>query len=68
MKLNMWEKGVIIYVYYGETCRNGMICVGVKSLKGIRKKDRESVFVEHEVNKYNCEFRYSETKGFKMTI
>ena len=44
------------------------MCGGEERSKGISKKERESVFVEHKVNKHNSEFRYSETEGFKMTI
>ena len=45
MKLNMWEKGVIIYVYYGETCLNGMFCVGVKSASKASVKKKEKVYL-----------------------
>ena len=44
------------------------MCGDEERLKDISKKDRENVFVEHEVNKHNSEFRYRETKRFKMTI
>ena len=67
MKLNMWEKGVIMYTMEKPVVME-CLCGGEERLKGISKKDRENVFVEHEVNKHNSEFRYSETKGFKMTI
>ena len=48
-------------------CRH-VLCGDEERLKDISKKDRENVFVEHEVNKHNSEFRYRETKRFKMTI
>ena len=55
------------YVYYGESCRNGM-CRGEEHLRGIRKRDKDSVFVEHVIGKHNSEFGYNQCEGFRMTV
>ena len=55
------------YVYYGESCRNGM-CRGEEHLRGIRKRDKDSVFVEHVVSKHDSKFDYDQCEGFKMSI
>ena len=55
------------YVYYGESCRNG-ICRGEEHLRGIRKKDVDSVFIEHIIGTHDSAFNYDDCEGFRMSI
>ena len=54
-------------MYYGESCRNG-ICRGEEHLRGIRKKDIDSVFIEHIIGTHDSAFNYDECEGFRMSI
>ena len=55
------------YIYVGETARNAY-CRGREHLKGIKCKDRESVFVEHVTCLHNSDFDYDACSGFKMNV
>ena len=55
------------FVYYGESARNAL-CRGREHLKGIRKKDKDSAFVEHIVDKHENIFDYDLCGGFKMSV
>ena len=43
-------------------------CRGKEHLKGIRKRDDDSVFVEHVSCVHNSDFDYDECSGFKMDV
>ena len=55
------------YVYYGETSRTGY-SRGLEHLRGIKKKDKDSVFVEHVIERHSSDFEYDKCSGFKMNI
>ena len=55
------------YIYVGETARNAY-CRGKEHLKGIKCKDRESVFVEHVTCLHNSDFDYDACSGFRMNV
>ena len=55
------------FIYYGESARNAL-CRGREHLKGIRKKDKDSVFVEHIVDKHENIFDYDVCGGFRMSV
>ena len=44
------------------------MCRGEEHLRGIRKRDKDSVFVEHVISKHNSEFGYNQCEGFRMTV
>ena len=55
------------YQYRGESSRNGY-CRGREHLKGLTKRDQESVFVEHILNKHDGDFGTHVCCGFKMNV
>ena len=55
------------YVYCGESARN-CFCRGREHLKGIAKRDPESVLVEHVIEKHNSEFDCGVCSGFRMNV
>ena len=55
------------YIYYGETCRNAY-SRGREHLKGIERRDRNSVFVEHVKDKHDSDFSNDKCCGYKMTV
>ena len=55
------------YIYYGETCRNAY-SRGREHLKGIERRDRNSVFVEHVKDKHNSDFLSDKCCGYQMNV
>ena len=55
------------YVYFGETSRNSY-CRGLEHLKGIEKRDNNSVFVEHIRDFHNSDFTSDKCGRFKMSV
>ena len=55
------------YQYKGESSRNGY-CRGREHLKGLAKRDPESVFVEHVINKHDSDFDTHVCFGFRMNV
>ena len=55
------------YVYIGETARNAF-CRGREHLKGISKKDKDSVFVDHIMKEHESDFDFDQCGGFKMNV
>ena len=55
------------YVYIGESARNAY-SRGREHLRGMSKRDPESVFVEHIVNEHNSDFGEDECCGFRMNV
>ena len=55
------------YVYLGETCRNAW-SRGKEHLRGIQKKDSDSVFVEHIRECHDSVFVHGACFGFKMNV
>ena len=55
------------YVYYGESARNSY-CRGREHLKGLTKRDPDSVLVEHINERHNGEFGNSVCCDFKMNV
>ena len=55
------------YIYIGETGRNAW-CRGREHLRGIRKRDSESVFVEHVKRVHNSNFNYDTCEGYRMNV
>ena len=56
------------YRYQGESARNSY-CRGREHLKGLEKRDADSVFVEHIRNVHNNDFQTNERcYGFKMSV
>ena len=55
------------YVYFGESARN-CFCRGREHLKGISKRDPESVLVEHVMEMHNSEFECGVCCGFRMNV
>ena len=55
------------YQYRGESSRNGY-CRGREHLKGLAKREPESVFVEHIMNKHDGDFGTHVCFGFKMNV
>ena len=43
-------------------------CRGHEHLKGISKRDPESVLMEHVGERHNSEFEYGECCGFRMNV
>ena len=55
------------YVYFGESCRNAY-SRGREHLKGITRKDGDSVFVEHVMNEHSGDFMNDPCSGFRMNV
>ena len=55
------------YVYIGETARNAY-CRGKEHLRGITKRDSDSVFVEHVSEYHGSTFDYDVCGGFRMNV
>ena len=55
------------YVYYGESARNSY-CRGIEHLKGIEKRDSNSVFVEHVRDRHGSDFTSDICSGFRMSV
>ena len=55
------------YVYIGETARNAF-CRGKEHLRGLYKRDNDSVLVEHVRDCHNTKFDYDECAGFRMNV
>ena len=55
------------YVYYGETARNAY-CRGIEHLKGLQKRDCNSVFVEHVRDRHGSDFTSDICSGFRMSV
>ena len=55
------------YTYLGESARNSW-CRGKEHLKGIVKRNQDSVFVAHVVEQHDGDFEYDECGGFIMNV
>ena len=55
------------YIYFGETCRNAY-SRGREHLRGIEKRDKNSVFVEHVIDKHDSVFLNDKCCGYKMNV
>ena len=55
------------FVYIGETARNAY-CRGREHLRGIRKKEKDSVFIERISDHHDCKFDYDMCCGFRMNV
>ena len=55
------------YIYLGESARNSW-CRGREHLRGIDKREKESVFVEHINEKHDGDFAYDRCGGFRMNV
>ena len=62
-----WFRERCEYVYCGESARN-CYCRGREHLKGISKRDPESVVVEIVMESHNCEFECGVCCGFRMNV
>ena len=55
------------YIYLGESARNSW-CRGREHLRGIDKREKDSVFVEHINEKHDGDFAYDRCGGFRMNV
>ena len=55
------------YVYQGETSRNALVR-GREHMKGLEKKDEESVFVQHIRSHHDNDFSAAPCHQFKMCV
>ena len=55
------------YVYQGETCRNAYVRGG-EHLKGLERREQDSVFVQHIEKHHNSDFSNPPCHGFKMSV
>ena len=55
------------FVYIGETARNAY-CRGREHLRGIKRKDEESVLVEHVNDQHDSDFKYDICGGYRMNV
>ena len=55
------------YAYQGESARNSY-CRGREHLKGLLKRDPDSVFVQHIKEKHNSDFGDDPCYGFRMSV
>ena len=55
------------YVYQGESCRNAYVRGG-EHLKGMEKKDQESILVQHIQDHHNSDFSEPPCHQFKMSV
>ena len=55
------------YVYQGETSRNALVR-GREHLRGLEKRDEESVFVQHIRNHHDNDFSAAPCHQFKMCV
>ena len=61
------DKDVDIYIYQGETSRNALVR-GREHLRGLEKRDEESVFVQHIRNHHDNDFSAAPCHQFKMCV
>ena len=55
------------YVYLGETCRNAY-CRGQEHMKGLERRDSESVLCEHVIECHNSDFTQPPCHQYKMSV
>ena len=55
------------FVYHGDSAHHAL-CRGCEHLKGIKKKDKDSVFVEHIIDKHEGIFYCDISRGFRMNV
>ena len=55
------------YVYLGESVRNSW-CRGREHLRGLDKREKDSVFVENINEKHDSDFTYDRCGGFRMNV